>query len=142
MRLSEDNRRKIEELKNPKVMECLNEAIELCKPAKVTVITDSEEDIAYIRELSLKNGEEAKLAMEGHTIHFDGIYDLARDKKNTKYLVTEKVNWGMEVNSIPRDEGIAEIREIMDGIMEGKEMLVSFFLLVPRILLFRYAQCR
>ena len=79
-------------------MEYLNEAIELCKPSKVTVITDSDEDIAYVRELSLKNGEEAKLAMEGHTIHFDGIYDQGRDKKNTKYLVAEKVNWGMEVN--------------------------------------------
>jgi len=131
MRLSEENRRKIEELKNPKVMEYLNEAIELCKPAKVTVITDSEEDIAYIKELSLKNGEEAKLAMEGHTIHFDGIYDQGRDKKNTKYLVAEKVNWGMEVNAIPHDEGVAEIRGIMDGIMEGKEMIVAFFSLGP-----------
>ena len=37
----------------------------------------------------------------------------------------------MEVNSIPHDEGVAEIREIMDGIMEGKEMLVSFFSLGP-----------
>ena len=81
MRLSEENRRKIENLANEKVMEYLNEAIELCKPSKVTVITDSDEDIAYVRELSLKNGEEAKLAMEGHTIHFDGIYDQGRDKK-------------------------------------------------------------
>ena len=37
----------------------------------------------------------------------------------------------MEVNSIHHDEVVAEIREIMDGIMEGKEMLVSFFSLGP-----------
>ena len=48
----------------------------------------------------------------------------------------------MAVNSIPHDEGVAEIREIMDGIMEGKEMLVSFFSLGPTNSPFRYVQCR
>ncbi len=131
MHFSEENRKKIEQLGNKRVMDYLDEAIALCKPAKVTVITDSDEDIAYVRAIALKNGEEAKLEMEGHTIHFDGIYDQARDKKNTKYLVAKKVDWGMEVNSMSHDEGVAEVTGIMDGIMEGKEMLVSFFCLGP-----------
>ena len=37
-------RAKLEALNNPKVMEYVEEAIQLCRPAKITVITDSEED--------------------------------------------------------------------------------------------------
>ena len=39
-------------------MDYVYEAIDLCKPDKVTVITDSEEDINYVRNLAIKNGEE------------------------------------------------------------------------------------
>lgn len=131
MLIDELNLRKLEKLGNKKVMDYLYEAIDLCKPAKVTVITDSDEDIAYVKELAIKNSEEAKLDMQGHTVHFDGINDQGRDKENTRYLVAEKTNWGMEVNSMLQPDGIAEITEIMDSIMEGKEMLVSFFSLGP-----------
>lgn len=58
---------KLEELNNRHVIKVVEEAIRLCKPAKVVVITDSKEDIAYVRELALINGEETKLKMEGHT---------------------------------------------------------------------------
>ena len=112
-------------------MDYLNEAIELCKPAKVTVITDSAEDLNYVKELALRNGEEFKLAMKGHTVHFDGIYDQGRDKRNTRYLVKEQEDWGIDVNTMLQPEGVAEVREILDGIMEGKEMLVAFFCLGP-----------
>ncbi len=131
MVIDQNNLKKIEALNNRKVMEYLYDAIELCKPAKVTVITDSLEDRAYIKELALKNGEEKKLKMEGHTVHFDGIKDQGRDKANTKYLVSEKVDWGISVNTMLQPEGVAEIREILNGIMEGKEMLVAFFSLGP-----------
>ncbi|MDX1359482.1 MAG: phosphoenolpyruvate carboxykinase, partial [Clostridia bacterium] len=91
---------KLEVLENKKVMDNLEMAIKLCKPAKVTVITDAPEDIAYLRQLALTNGEERKLKMEGHTIHYDGIHDQARDKVNTKYMLSEEVHWGMNVNYI------------------------------------------
>ncbi|HHU48246.1 MAG TPA: phosphoenolpyruvate carboxykinase (GTP) [Clostridiales bacterium] len=131
MLIDEQNRKKLEALGNPKVMDYLNEAIELCKPAKVTVITDSAEDLNYVKELALRNGEEFKLAMKGHTVHFDGIYDQGRDKRNTRYLVKEQEDWGIDVNTMLQPEGVAEVREILDGIMEGKEMLVAFFCLGP-----------
>ena len=86
------NLRKLEELNNHYVVNVIQEATQLCKPAKVTVITDSKEDINYVKELALINGEEKKLKMEGHTIHFDGYYDQARDKTNTKYLSGLKSN--------------------------------------------------
>ncbi|NLU35631.1 MAG: phosphoenolpyruvate carboxykinase (GTP) [Clostridiales bacterium] len=129
--MDEQNRSKLEALGNPKVMEYLNEAIELCKPAKVTIITDSQEDINYVKELALRNGEEFKLTMQGHTVHFDGIYDQGRDKRNTRYLVKEIEDWGFKANTMLQPEGAAEIKEILNGIMEGKEMLVAFFCLGP-----------
>jgi len=130
------NQEKLENLNNKHIIAKIEEAIELCKPAKVTVITDSKEDINYVRELALAIGEEAKLKMEGHTIHFDGYYDQARDKKHTKYLLSQDVNWGIEVNSIEKDRGLKEIYSFLDGSMAGKEMLVRFFSLGPTNSLF------
>ncbi|MEA1964376.1 MAG: phosphoenolpyruvate carboxykinase (GTP) [Candidatus Aerophobetes bacterium] len=129
--MDKNNLRKLEELSNQHVIKVVEEAIQLCKPAKVVVITDSKEDIAYVRELALINGEEKKLKMEGHTIHFDGYYDQARDKANTRYLLAEDVDWGIKVNSIEKDKGLKEIYSFFDGSMTGKEMLVRFFSLGP-----------
>jgi phosphoenolpyruvate carboxykinase (GTP) len=122
---------KLEELNNQHVIKVVEEAIQLCKPTKVTVITDSKEDINYVRELSLINGEERKLKMEGHTIHFDGYYDQGRDKANTRYLLSKDVDWGIKVNSIEKDKGLKEIYSFLDGSMAGKEMLIRFFSLGP-----------
>ena len=125
------SRAKLEALNNPKVMEYVEEAIKLCRPAKVTVITDSEEDTNYVRELALKNKEEAPLKLKGHTIHFDSPKDQGRDPAHTKYLLSKEVDWGLKINYILKDEGLPEIRSILDGIMEGKEMLIAFFSLGP-----------
>ena len=125
------SRAKLEALNNPKVMAYVEEAIKICRPAKVTVITDSEEDTKYIRELAIKNQEENPLKLKGHTIHFDSPKDQGRDKQHTRYLVSKKVDWGINVNYILKDEGLPEILSIIDGIMEGKEMLIAFFSLGP-----------
>lgn len=125
------DKKKIEALNNPQVLAYLEEAIALCKPAKVTVLTDSAEDIAYIRNAAITNGEETKLNLAGHTYHFDGARDQARDKANTKYLLKKQLDWGMPVNAMDHDAGVSEVRGIMEGIMEGKEMYVSFFCLGP-----------
>ncbi len=122
---------KLEEINNKHAIKVVEEAIQLCKPTKVTVITDSKEDINYVRELSLIKGEETKLKMEGHTIHFDGYYDQGRDKVNTKYLLSKDVDWGIKVNSIEKEKGLKEIYSYLDGSMAGKEMLVRFFSLGP-----------
>jgi len=54
------NQKKLELLNNPFVIQRVEEAIILCQPEKVTVITDSPEDIQYVREIALKNKEEEK----------------------------------------------------------------------------------
>ena len=47
-------------------------------------------------------------------------------------MLTEEVNWGMNVNYIMKDKGLPEVLEYMDGAMAGKEMLVTFFALGPQ----------
>ncbi|MEA3454547.1 MAG: phosphoenolpyruvate carboxykinase (GTP), partial [Candidatus Caldatribacteriota bacterium] len=123
--------KRLEELKNQHVIKAVEEAIQLCKPAKIVVITDSKEDINYVRELALAIGEEKKLKMVGHTIHFDGYYDQGRDKNNTKYLLSKDVDWGIKINSIEKEKGLKEIYSYLEGSMAGKEMLVRFFSLGP-----------
>ena len=129
--ISDEDLKKVEYLKNRHVEEVLEKYVQLCKPQKVTVITDSEDDIKYVRELAIKSGEEKKLAMEGHTIHYDGYYDQARDKENTKVLVTPDMKMSSVINTVKSEEGLSEVLGIMDGAMKGKEALVRFFCLGP-----------
>ena len=129
--LSKENREKLEYLNNPKVLKIVEEFTKLLKPSKVSVITDAQEDIDYVRNLAITSGEERKLAMEGHTIHYDGYYDQARDKENTSVLVTPEMKMSKVISTKPREEGIKEVLEIMDGTMTGKEVLVRFFSLGP-----------
>ncbi|CAD5243804.1 phosphoenolpyruvate carboxykinase (GTP) [Thermococcus camini] len=122
---------KIKALNNPELHEFLAEWIEWLEPDKVFVCTDSPEDEAYVKWKALYYGEERMLETPNHTVHYDNYYDQARDKANTKLLVPG----GKEIpflNTKDRDEGLKEIRELMKGVMKGKELFVCFFALGPR----------
>jgi phosphoenolpyruvate carboxykinase (GTP) len=125
--LTRENHEKLIALNNKNVEKQLLEFINLCKPTKITVLDESREDIEYTRMLALRNGEETNLAMRGHTIHFDGPNDLARDRGSTKVLTPPGMRLGKNINTIERKTGLAEIMKIMDGAMRGKEMLVKFY---------------
>ena len=129
--MSLENQDKIKALNNSHVESIVEEYITLLKPAKVTVITDSEEDINYVRQSAIDKGEESPVAMEGHTIHYDSYADQARDKGNTAVLVTPEMKMSKVINTRERESGLKEILEIMDGCMQGKEALVRFFCLGP-----------
>jgi len=129
--LNEQNLKKLEALNNPHVLKIVEEYVNLCKPSKVTVITDTKEDINYVRQMALTTGEERTLAMKGHTVHYDGYPDQARDKANTSVLVTPDMKMSKVINTKPREEALKEVYGIMDGIMKGKEVLVRFFCLGP-----------
>jgi len=129
--LGELDLKKIKDLNNKKIEKIVEEYLNLCQPDKATVITDSPEDIKYVRELALKNKEEQTLAMEGHTIHYDGYFDQARDKDNTKILVTSDMKMSKIINTIDKEEGLKEVLETMKGAMKGKEALIRFFCLGP-----------
>ena len=131
MQLNKSNQKKLDRLKNQKVVELLEFAVDLCKPKNISIIDDSKGDIQYVRQLALKTGEEKELDIEGHTYHFDGYNDQARDKKNTRYLVEEELDLGLDINTINRKEGLDEVFSYLDGSMKNKEMLVRFFSLGP-----------
>ena len=131
IKLGEENYQKLLGIDNSKLHEFVARYVELCNPDKVFVATDSQEDINYIREASIRNGEEKKLAVDGWTVHFDGYYDQARDKPRTKFLMPKGVDLGPNLNAMDRDEGLQEIHEILKNIMQGKELYIRFFCLGP-----------
>jgi len=117
----------------PKVHEFVAEAIVLCEPREVFVRTDDERDHEHTRQLALGDGSEKELSLRGHTVHFDGPNDQARDKHNTRYLVPEGVDLGSRINSVDRAAGLAEVKGFLKGAMaaSGGTMLVCFHCLGP-----------
>jgi len=127
---------KLDALDNEALHAFVADAVKLCDPDSVKVCDDSPEDIAYIRNRSVETGEEIRLAMEGHTVHFDGYrdqshHDQARDKEATKYLVPGDLELGASLNQTPRGSGLAEVRGFLSGAMKGKQAYVRFFCLGP-----------
>ncbi len=131
-RMSESEYEKLALIPNPKVHEFIAKAVELCNPKDIFVCTDSPDDIAYIKHMAIASGEEcAALETPGHTFHFDGYYDQARDRKATKFLVPKGDRLSPALNQIDRDEGLAEIFELLRDSMKGKTMIVRFVTLGP-----------
>jgi len=130
-RLDENNLKKLLAIKNSKVHETVAKYIEHCNPDQVFVSDGSREALQYIRDAALAVGEEKRLAVEGHTVHFDGYYDQARDRERTKFLLPKNVKLGPSLRSIDREQGLREIHEIMKDIMRGHELFVCFYSLGP-----------
>jgi phosphoenolpyruvate carboxykinase (GTP) len=130
-KLGKENYHKLAKINNPKLHEFIARYVKLCNPDKIYVCTDSPEDIAYIREAAIRNGEEFKLAIEGHTAHFDNYYDQARDRKNTGILVPKGMDLGPFLETKDRDWALQDVHEILKDIMRGKELYICFFTLGP-----------
>ena len=122
---------KLAALDNEKLHRFVAEAAALCRPDSVKVYSDDPADIDYVRRRAVQLGEERPLAMQGHTVHFDGYFDQGRDKEVTRYLLPSGLDLGQALNSIEREEGLAEIRGFLAGAMQGKQMHVRFFCLGP-----------
>ena len=114
---SQDDYKKLSDIDNPGVYRAIYESAELCNPDKVFVCTDTAEHTKYIRELAIKNGEESKLAIDGHSIHFDNYYDQGRDREHSNILVPKGVDLGSAVSTKERNHGLSEIHEILKDIM-------------------------
>ncbi|MBU1087045.1 MAG: phosphoenolpyruvate carboxykinase (GTP) [Candidatus Omnitrophica bacterium] len=118
-------------LKNQSIIEFISEYVELCNPDSVFVRTDAKEDIDYIRAKTLEMGEEIALNKKGHTIHFDSMKDQARDKDNTKFLITPEMKFGAHINTMERMAGLKEINGLLKDMMVGRQMYVMFMCLGP-----------
>lgn len=130
-KLTADNFDRLMALGNSALSTFVAEAVELAKPEAVFVCTDAEADIEYIRQLALKTGAENTLDIKGHTIHYDGYFDQARDKAKTKYLLEPDSPLKANLNWTDRTTGIEEVRRFLKNSMIGREMLVCFWCLGP-----------
>ncbi len=119
---------KLAALENDKLNNFLGEYIELCNPDHVYMCDDSEKDAEFVRNRALELGEENALAKKGQTMHYDGYGDQARDKKNTKFMVSKEKRASMgNLNCVDFNEGLAEIKSIAKNIMQGKTAVVKIF---------------
>ncbi|MCS7203055.1 MAG: phosphoenolpyruvate carboxykinase (GTP) [Thermodesulfovibrio sp.] len=127
----ENSYERLMKIRSADVCKFIEKYAELCNPRNIYVNIGTPEDIEYIRKKAIEDGEEIKLKMEGHTVHFDGYYDQARDRKNTKFLLPAGVDYGKYIEWIERDEGLIEIHELMKDIMKDKILYVCFYMLGP-----------
>lgn len=123
--------KRLTDIDNPYLMEFVGKYIELCKPDTVFVRGDDDKDADYIRRRAIERQEEKPLKMEGHTIHFDGYNDQARDKANTKFLLPPNNRLGDNINKTDRQEGLKEVHGLLEGMMQGRECYVCFYSLGP-----------
>ena len=130
-RLTPENYEKLMALDNAKMHAFVADVIELANPDSVFVVTDAPEDSEKIRQLAANGGGEHPLNTKGHTYHFDGPKDQARDKANTKYLLPKGKTLGESLNSTDKEEGTAEVRGFFKDSMAGREMYVCFYCLGP-----------
>ncbi len=130
-RLDATNLSKLSLIKNASVLRKIANAIVLCDPDSVFINTASDEDRQFIRDLSIEKGEESKLPMENHTIHYDLKDEQGRIIDRTFYIHNE----GEEVNSLAklkdRKDALIDIQDKMTGIMRGKTMIIGFYLRGP-----------
>ena len=130
-KMSEESFAKITALGNSALLDFVAKYATHCNPTDIYVCDDSKESNDFIAKKSVEQGEEKVLNTVGHTIHFDGPKDQARDKANTKYLVDKGVNLGERLNTIDKAAGTAEVHEYLKNSMEGKTMIVAFYCLGP-----------
>ncbi|MGC9553687.1 MAG: phosphoenolpyruvate carboxykinase (GTP) [Thermoplasmatota archaeon] len=131
MHLSPSHRALLWDIPHPGVQEYVARCIARCRPRSVYVSDGSAEARDYIRRRALEAGEEMRLAREGHTAHFDHYCDQARDRQHTRILVTPDQDLGPHIATRDRDQGLAEMEGLLEGIMEGHEMYVCFYTLGP-----------
>ncbi len=130
-RCGSDGLRKLQRIRSSIVKRFISRYILHCNPDHAFVRTGSDQDAEYVRRRSIETGEEIPLRMKGHTVHFDGYHDQARDRDNTKLLVRPGHGLGPKFNCMDRVAGLGEIHTHLKDIMRGKEAYICFFSLGP-----------
>jgi len=121
------NRAKLRKISNQDALLRIANAIAMCTPARVFVVSASAEDVAACRRMSLEAGEESPLAMKDHTLHFDLPEDQGRMVDQTYYIANEDEEVSVLAKKMVRSESLAYIRQTMAGIMKGMTLFVGFY---------------
>lgn len=122
---------KIRKIQNAAALLKIANAVSMCRPDTVFVNTGSESDRRFVRSLALEKGEEIRLAMENHTLHFDLKEEQGRIMDRTYYIANEGDIVSTLANKMLRQDALECIRERMAGIMAGKVMVVGFYIRGP-----------
>ena len=130
-RLDREHLSRIRSLSHPEILIKIANAIAMCDPARVYINTGSEADRQFIRQMALNKGEEAVLAMEGHTIHYDLKEEQGRIIDRTFYIANPDEKISSLANKILRNDALVEVREKMAGIMSGATMVVGLYIRGP-----------
>jgi phosphoenolpyruvate carboxykinase (GTP) len=121
------NLAKIQKIKNADALLKIANAIVMCRPDDIFVNTGSDEDVQKVRQMSLEKGEEAALAMENHTVHFDLAAEQGRIIDRTFYIANPDEEISSLANRMDRDDALKEVQDVMGGIMKGKTMIIGFY---------------
>ena len=130
-RLSPRDSARLEAIRSNNVLKFVAEYVELCNPASVYVSASTPKDLEFVRDAAVADGEEFRLSISGHTAHFESYYDQGRDREHTQILVPGGANLGPGIRTGDRLERIKEMRSLLNGIMAGRRMFVSFYCLGP-----------
>ena len=126
-KLDEANRSKLATIKNEEALLKIANAVALMKPDTLWINSSSEADKAHARAMALEKGEEFELALDGHTCHYDLPEDQGRMVNQTFYIVNEGEETSSLAKKMLRQEAHDYIQVHYDGIMKGKQMLVSIW---------------
>ena len=129
-KMSEEMLERLLRIRDPELHRWVADVARLAEPRSIYVVV-GEEDHEYIRRRAIENREEIPSRNPLHTVHFDGPRDLARDRANTRVLLPGGGRVPF-VNTLDRDRGLGEIRELLRGIMRGREMYVAFYCFGPK----------
>jgi len=130
-RLDAEHLSRIRQLSHPEILIKIANAIAMCDPGRVYINAGTDADRAFIRQLALNKGEEAVLAMDGHTIHYDLKEEQGRIIDRTYYIANPDEKISSLANKILRDDARTVVREKMAGIMNGATMVVGLYIRGP-----------
>ena len=115
--MDKENLAKIETITTEDAVLKIANAAAMCDPDSIFINTGSEADRQVIRDMSLETGEEKKLAMDRHTIHFDLKEEQGRITDRTFYMAEPEDDVSSLANRIDRTEALNDVRTKMTGIM-------------------------
>lgn len=121
------NFEKIQRIKNEEARLKIANVIMVGQPDNVFVNTGTPEDKQFVIDLSLKKGEESKLAIKGHTIHYDLADEQARIIDRTYYIANDDERVSSLAQRISREDAYKYIKDYITGIMKGMTLVVGFY---------------
>jgi phosphoenolpyruvate carboxykinase (GTP) len=125
--LDAPNRAKLQKITTEEALVRIANAISMCRPRSVFIVTGSREDVEACRRMSLEGGEEKPLALADHTIHFDLPEDQGRMVDQTFYIANPDEEVSVLAKKMLRPEALDYIRQTMTGIGRDLTLFVGFY---------------